>query len=179
MLRFTRQREQPLDATESRRALRLRLPYEERVKSRLATMTEAGEAVAIVLPRGSILRHGTVLAGDDDALALIEAAPQPVTRIRADSALSLLRAVYHLANRHVAAQLAADHAMIERDPVLEAMLQGLGARIEHIEAPFDPEGGAYSSESHHHGHAHCEEIDTVSATIGEQLSIAAHTRRKA
>ncbi len=86
--------------------------------------------------------------------------------------------MYHLANRHVPAQLAVDHALIERDPVLEAMLRGLGARVEHIDAPFDPEGGAYHGE-HHHGPSHREEVDAVSATIGEQLSIAAHAQRKA
>jgi hypothetical protein len=77
----------------------------------------------------------------------------------------------------VPAQLATDHALIERDPVLEAMLRGLGLHVEHIDAPFDPEGGAYHGE-HHHGAAHRDEVDTVSATIGEQLSIAAHAGRR-
>ena len=57
------------------------------------------------------------------------------------------------------------------------MLRGLGARVEHIEAPFDPEGGAYHEHHGGHGHGHREEIDAVSATVGEQLSIAAHARQ--
>jgi urease accessory protein len=123
--------------------------------------------------RGSVLRDGTVLAGGDGAFAIIEAAPQPVARVTAGTLLALLRATYHLANRHVPAQLASDAVLIERDPVLEAMLRGLGAHLEHLEAPFDPEGGAYSGD-HLHAHAHRKEVDEVSATVGEQLSIAAH-----
>lgn len=177
MLRLTRLLDEPLSTPEAERAVSLRLAYGERVKSRLATMSVDGQAVAILLPRGSVLRDGALLAGDDGVLARIEAAPEPVTRVTADDPLALLRAVYHLANRHVPAQLAIDHALIERDPVLEAMLRGLGAHIEHIDAPFDPEGGAYQGE-HHHGPSHRDEVDTVSATIGEQLSIAAHVGRR-
>jgi urease accessory protein len=171
MIRLTRLLDRPPTAQEAARATRLRLTFDERVKSRLAAMSIAGEAVAILLPRGSVMRGGAVLAGDDDALAIVEAAPQAVTRVTADSPLVLLRAVYHLANRHVPAQLARDHVLIERDPVLEAMLAAVGARTEHIDAPFDPEGGAYRE---HHGHSHRDEADEVSSTLGEQLSIAAH-----
>jgi urease accessory protein len=177
MLRLTRLLDRPLATREADHAVTLRLAYGERVKSRLATMSVDGQAVAILLPRGSVLRDGALLAGDGGALARVEAAPEPVTRVTADDPLALLRAVYHLANRHVSAQLALDHVLIERDAVLEAMLRGLGLRVEHIEAPFDPEGGAYHGE-HHHGPSHRDEVDTVSATVGEQLSIAAHAGRR-
>jgi urease accessory protein len=181
MIRLTRLHDRALTADEALRALRLRLTYDERVRSRLATMSVAGEAVAILLAdakRGSVLRDGGVLAGDGDVMAIVEAAPQPVARVTADSPLALLRATYHLANRHVPAQLATDSVLIERDPVLEAMLRGLGAHVEHIEAPFDPEGGAYDGTHHHHGAAHREAVDEVSATLGEQLSIEAHRARR-
>ena len=177
MLRLNRLLDEPLSKPEAERAVTLRLAYGERVKSRLATMSVDGQAVAILLPRGSVLRDGALLAGDDGALARIEAAPEPVIRVTADDPLALLRAVYHLANRHVPAQLAIDHALIEPDAVLEAMLRGLGVHVEHIEAPFHPEGGAYHGE-HHHGPSHRDEVDVVSATIGEQLSIAAHAGRR-
>jgi len=177
MLRLTRLLDARDPAPEARPAATLRLAYGERVKSRLATMSVDGQAVAILLPRGNVLRDGALLAGDDGALARVEAAPEPVTRVTADDPLALLRAVYHLANRHVPAQIALDHVLIERDAVLEAMLRGLGLRVEHIEAPFDPEGGAYHGE-HHHGPSHRDEVDTVSATVGEQLSIAAHAGRR-
>lgn len=185
MLLLNRLLDRQLTPDEAASAVRLRLTYDERVKTRLATMTPDGQAVAIVLAevkRGTVLRHGTVLAGDK-ALAIIEAAPQPVTRVTADSPLALLRAVYHLANRHVSAQLALDHVLIECDPVLESMLHGLGAKVEHVQAPFDPEGGAYHEHGAMHGvthgnHGHCDEIDAASATIGEQLSIAAHAKAR-
>jgi urease accessory protein len=180
MLLLNRLLDRPLTPDEAARAVRLRLTYDERVKTRLATMTADGQAVAIVLAdvkRGTVLRHGAVLAGDN-SVAIIEAAPQPVTRVTADSPLALLRAVYHLANRHVSAQLALDHVLIERDPVLESMLHGIGAKVEHVEEPFDPEGGAYHEHAAHGGHAHCDEIDAASATIGEQLSIAAHAKAR-
>jgi len=176
MLRFTRIHDAPLTSAQRNAAVRLQLPHDERAKHRLATMSVEGKVVAILLVdarRGSILRDGAVLAGDDDAFAIVEAALQPLARITADSQLALLRLTYHLANRHVPAQLATNAVLIERDPVLETMLRGLGAHIEHIEAPFEPEGGAY--DGHHHGHDH-DEADAASASIGEQLSIAAHAR---
>jgi urease accessory protein len=177
MLRLTAYATEPLAAEQALAAPRLRLTYQERVRSRLAAVLPSGEAVAILLPRGSVLRDGAVLAGDDGERLIVEAVPEPVTRVTAPTPLALLRAVYHLANRHVPAQLGVDHAVIERDPVLERMLIGLGAHIEHIEAAFDPEAGAYEGHTHAHGPSHREEIDEVSATVGEQLSIAAHRPR--
>lgn len=174
MPRLTRLHEVPLSAEERQRALKLPLTHAERVKSRVAVMRPEG-AIAIVLPerRRIALRDGTVLAGDDGALAIVVAAPEPLARVIAAPPL-LMRAVYHLANRHVPVQLAPDHLLIERDPVLERMLAALGAGIEHVELPFDPEPGAY--EGHSHGHGARADDDPVSATIGEQLSIAAHAR---
>jgi urease accessory protein len=177
MLHLTAFAAEPLSVEQAQAAPRLRLTYQERVRSRLAAVLPSGEAVAVLLPRGSVLRDGAVLAGDRGERLVVEAVPEPLTRVTAPTPLALLRAIYHLANRHVPAQLGADHAVIERDPVLERMLAGLGARIEHIEAPFDPEPGAYEGHAHAHGPSHREEIDTISATVGEQLSIAAHRAR--
>jgi urease accessory protein len=176
MPKLTRVHEAPLSAEERERALKLPLTHAERVKSRLAVMRPEG-AIAIVLPerRRAALREGTVLAGDDGTLAIVVAAPEPLARVTAPPPL-LMRAVYHLANRHVPVQLAAVYLLIERDPVLERMLAALGAGIEHVEQPFDPEPGAY--EGHSHGHDVHAEADPVSATIGEQLSIAAHARTR-
>jgi len=177
MLTLTAFASAPLTAEQARAAPRLRLTYQERVRSRLAAVLPTGEAVAIMLPRGSVLRDGCVLAGDAGERLVVEAEPEPLARVTAPSALALLRSVYHLANRHVPAQLGTDHAVIERDPVLERMLIGLGAQVEHIEAPFDPEAGAYDSHGHSHGRSHREAVDEVSATVGEQLSVAAHRAR--
>jgi urease accessory protein len=177
MLRLTAFATEPLSAAQAQATPRLRLSYQERVRSRLAAVLPSGEAVAIMLPRGTVLRDGAVLAGDAGERLIVEALREPLARVTAPTPHALLRAVYHLANRHVPAQLGADHALIERDPVLERMLVGLGARVEHLEAPFDPEAGAYEGHAHGHGPSHREEIDAVSATVGEQLSIAAHRAR--
>src|SRR5512134_2419766 len=126
----------------------LRLGYDERAKSRLAAHCSDGTAVAILLPRGTVMLDGTLLAADDGAVVRVVAAAQPVLRITADTPLALLRAVYHLANRHVPAKIAADHVLIEPDPVLERLLASLGARVEPLQAPFDPEPGAYGGHSH-------------------------------
>lgn len=151
----------------------LHLGCDERGKSRLAAICSDGTAVAILLPRGTVMRDGTLLAADDGAVVRVTAAAQPVLRVSADTPLALLRAVYHLANRHVSAMIAADHVLIEPDPVLERLLAALGARVEHLQAPFDPEPGAYG------GHSHGDPLDDVSATLGEQLSIEAHRVRTA
>jgi urease accessory protein len=178
MLRVTAFAPAALSHEEACAALRLRLTFHERSRSRLAAMAPDGQAVAITLPRGSVMRDGAVLAGDDGVRVIVEAMPEPVTRVTAASSLDLMRAVYHLANRHVPAQLGVDHVLIERDPVLERMLVGLGSRVEHVEARFDPEAGAYEGHAHAHHPTHREEVDAVSATVGEQLSIAAHRARR-
>jgi urease accessory protein len=181
MIRFTRVAGEPADAAARAAAIRLRLGWDERTRSRYAGMLDTGEAVAWVLPRGTVLRDGAWLGSEDGRHARIEAAAQPLLRVTAPTPLALLRAVYHLANRHVAAQILDGELRIEPDPVLAALLRQLGAAVEPIEAPFDPESGAYA---HGHGarggHSHAGDApDETSATVGEQLSIAAHERRAA
>lgn len=174
MLRLTRVHDGPVDP--GARVHVLVLTHDERAKSRLAAMCEDGTAAAILLARGTVLRDGTVLAGDSGEYAIVRAAPQPLARVTAATPLQLMRAVYHLANRHVPVQLGADCVLIERDAVLERMLRALDVRIEHVEAPFDPDPGAYGGHGHHHHH---DEPDDVSATLGEQLSVEAHRARTA
>jgi len=180
MLRLTRIRITPLRDEEAARAVALPLTFDERShagRGRLATTLADGTAVALLLAahrRGAALEHGAVLEGDDGELAIVVAALQPLTRVSAATPVALLRALYHLANRHVAAQIASDHVLIERDPVLERMLLALGARIEHAELAFEPEPGAYDRGAHHHAESAGDE---AAATIGEQLSIAAHRAR--
>jgi urease accessory protein len=177
MLRLTAVATEPLTSEHAATAPRLRLAYRDRVRSRLAAMLPDGRAVAITLPRGSAMPADTVLTGDDGVHVVVEALPEPIARVTASSTLALMRAVYHLANRHVPAQLGAECVLIERDPVLERMLANLGARIEHIDAPFAPEAGAYEGHAGAHSSSHREDVDEVSATVGEQLSIAAHRAR--
>ena len=176
MLLFTRLVDIPNDAAQRAAALRLPLDYDTRVKSRFAIVLPEAGAVAANLPRGTVLRDGALLASADGHLGLVVAAPQALARVSHGDPLGLLRATYHLANRHVPVQIASGHLLLERDPVLERMLVALGATVEHVEAPFEPESGAYDAHGHHHHH---DEVDTVSASLGEQLSIEAHRTRTA
>jgi urease accessory protein len=145
-----------------RRAPAVELDWDLRQKSRLDATDSSGRRLAIVLARGSVLRGGDVLVAEDGSLVRVVAAPQPVLRVSACPAhggpVDLPRAAYHLGNRHVALEVHADHLQLEPDPVLADMLRAMHLIVLELEAPFEPEGGAYASvhgPAHdHHGHAH-------------------------
>jgi urease accessory protein len=123
---------------------RLILAFEERQRSRLRARLESGEEVALVVPRGKVLRSGDVVRTAGGRAIEIVSAPEKLLHIEADS---LARVAYHLGNRHVPMQVGDGFLRIAEDHVLEHMLHGLGARVTHVEAPFEPEAGAYG---HHH-----------------------------
>jgi urease accessory protein len=106
------------------------------------------------------LRGGDALVLEDGRLVEVVAAPEPLTEIRCNDPHHLVRVAWHLGNRHLPTQIMAKGLRIRRDHVIEAMVKGLGARVIEIEAPFDPEGGAYAEAFHAHGeagsHAHAE-----------------------
>ena len=179
----------PAEGAVRAQAACLRAGYEVRVKSRFVAVLADGREIGVVLARGSVLRDGDWLRAADGSLVHVEAAPQAVLCITADSAHALMRIVYHLANRHVPAQIAADYVLIEPDPVLAQMVEHLGGAVEAAHLPFDPEPGAYDGRAHEHRHDHAadhthghshphghhaDDFDPVSATVGEQLSQEAH-----
>jgi urease accessory protein len=125
--------------------MRVVLSFEQRQKSRLRAKLESGEEVALALPRGNVLRGGDVVKTTDGRAIEIVAAPEKLLHIESSS---LARIAYHLGNRHVAVQIGDGFLRIAEDHVLEDMLRRLGARVSHVEAPFEPEAGAYG---HHHG----------------------------
>jgi urease accessory protein len=104
------------------------------------------------------LRGGDALVLEDGRLVEVVAAAEPLLEIRGADPLHLVRVAWHLGNRHLPTQIMPKGLRIRRDHVIEAMVKGLGARIIEIEAPFDPEGGAYASSHAHapeaHAHAH-------------------------
>lgn len=127
----------------------LLLPFEKRQKSRLLTRLESGRELLLQLPRGHVLRHGTLLELSDGTAARVQSAPEPLSRVTSNDALALCRAAYHLGNRHVALQIERVHLYYLHDHVLDDMLRELGLEPELVTEPFEPEGGAYSG-----GHAH-------------------------
>jgi urease accessory protein len=143
-----------------KRAATITLDWDTRQKSRFQAHDSQGRMLGVFLPRGSVVRDGDVLVADDGSLVRIISAPQRVLRItapRADAAFALMRAAYHLGNRHVPIELQPDHLKIEPDHVLAELLRAMGLGVDEVEAPFEPEGGAYGDSallSHDHGHGH-------------------------
>lgn len=129
----------------------LRLPFEQRQKSRLHAHLASGEEVALMLPRGEVLRGGDLVTASDGRVIEVVAAPEKVLHIECAGAADLTRAAYHLGNRHVPVQVGEGFLRIGADHVLEEMLKGLGAKVKHMDAPFEPEAGAYGA-----GHRHEE-----------------------
>ena len=134
-------------------APRLVLPYERRCVSRQSAKLSDGREAQIFLPRGTVLRGGDVLAGEDGTRVVVEAANERVMIVRTDDPRALARAAYHLGNRHVAVEVGAGLLKLEHDHVLGTMLRGLGVDVGTAEAPFEPESGAYAG-GHTHAHEH-------------------------
>jgi len=128
--------------------VRVVLPYDARRKSRLLARDESGHEFGYVLPPGTVLRHGDKLRAADGTVIEVVAAVEPLLEARAASARGLARAAYHVGNRHVPLELGEGCMRLQRDHVLADMLIGLGCAVSDIEAPFDPESGAYPSHAH-------------------------------
>jgi urease accessory protein len=144
-----------------RRAPTVQLDWDVRQKSRFDATDSAGRTLAVFLPRGTAVRGGDVLVAGDGSLIRVVAAPQPVLVVRAcadhGSPFDLLRAAYHLGNRHVALELQPDHLKLEPDHVLAEMLRLMGLDVDEAQLAFEPEGGAYAGgqgHGHSHGHSH-------------------------
>jgi len=131
---------------------RLLLPFDSRCKSRLRTQLESGEEAGLFLERGTVLRGGDKLLANDGRIVEVVAAPEALLEVRSGEALSLARAAYHLGNRHVAVELKPGLLRLARDHVLAELVRGLGLKVHEVEAPFEPEGGAYGVHAAH-GHS--------------------------
>lgn len=127
---------------------RVVLDAEERYRRRIAFAGECGTKFLLDLPRATALRHGDGLVLDDGAIVAVAAKPEPLVEITAADAAALACLAWHLGNRHAEVEVNGDGLRMRRDHVLEEMLIGLGASLSLIEAPFEPERGAYG---HQHG----------------------------
>src|SRR5260370_2160845 len=112
-------------------------------RRRMAMTGTRGLEFLLDLENAPVLRGGDALVLDDGRLVEVVAAPEPLAEIRGSDPQHLVRVAWHLGNRHLPTQITARGLRIRRDHVIEAMVKGLGARVIEIEAPFDPEGGAY------------------------------------
>lgn len=132
-------------------AERLELTFDTRCKSRLRTQLASGEDCGLFLERGTVLRGGDKLLTNDGRIVEVVAAPEALMEAVSGEPLLVTKAAYHLGNRHVDVHLLPGKLRFIADHVLGEMVRGLGLKVSEIEAPFEPESGAYGS--HPHGHS--------------------------
>ena len=141
-----------------KRAATVELDWDVRQKSRFDAVDTQGRTLGVFLPRGTVVRGGDALVAEDGSIVVVKAAPQPVLVVTPCAAhgspFDLVRAAYHLGNRHVALELQSDHLKLERDHVLADMLRAMHLIVNEQQAAFEPESGAYAAGGHGHGHAH-------------------------
>jgi urease accessory protein len=141
-----------------KRASQVELDWDTRQKSRFDATDSLQRRLGVFLPRGSVVRGGDVLVAEDGSLVRVLATPQPVMVVRAEAGhgtvFDLMRAAYHLGNRHVALQLQADCLVLEPDHVLADMLRHMHLDVSEQLAAFEPEAGAYAAGGHGHDHGH-------------------------
>ncbi len=173
-----------------KRAANIELPWDTRQKSRFDATDSTGRVLGVFLPRGQVVRGGDVLVAEDGSLIRVHAAPQPVLVVRHcaehGSPLDLMRAAYHLGNRHVPLEVQADRLQLEPDHVLAELLRAMHLIVNESSAAFEPEAGAYGPSGghahghdheagHHHGHDHDHGPAPVAAAAparGKPLTIA-------
>jgi urease accessory protein len=145
-----------------KRAHTVNLDWDVRQKSRFDCIDSAGRQLGIFLQRGMVVRGGDVLVAEDGSLIRVVAAGQSVLRITHCAAhgspYDLIRAAYHLGNRHVPIELKPDHLKIEPDHVLAEMLRAMHLIVNDVTESFEPESGAYSA---HGGHSHAQSLEHV------------------
>jgi len=132
------------------------LHFDDRHRRRIAMTGTKGLDFLLDLPDAVALRGGDALLLDDGRLVEVVAAAEPLIEVRGRAPGDLVRLAWHIGNRHLSAQVMANALRIRGDHVVEEMLRGLGASVVEIEAPFDPEGGAYAGAANatidHHKH---------------------------
>ncbi len=135
-----------------KRAPTIELEWDVRQKSRFDAIDSRGQQLGVILARGTVVRGGDVLVAEDGSLIRVIAAPQAVLRIthcqEHGAPFDLIRAAYHLGNRHVPIELKADHLKIEPDHVLADLLRAMHLIVQAVEEPFEPESGAYAAVGH-------------------------------
>jgi urease accessory protein len=150
----TERRDQPVVDT-------LILPYAQRSAQKGFLFGVKGTCVELDFAEAVRLRTDDALLLDDGKLVEVVAEPESLIEARAADLPGLARLAWHLGDRHVPVQVLERKLRLKRDPAIETLLQSLGAKIVAIEAPFEPEGGAYAAavgghehHDHHHGHDH-------------------------
>ncbi len=130
------------------------LAHDERHLRRKTIRLSNNEKILIDLPGPTVLNAGDMLTLEDGSSVLIEAALEDLFEVRGQDTVHLTRLAWHIGNRHLPAEIAADHILILRDHVIRGMLEGLGAHVKDVTGTFSPTRGAYDGQPHSHGHDH-------------------------
>jgi urease accessory protein len=130
------------------------LAYDDRHRRRISLAGDHGLRALLDLPDAVLLAGGAGLRLEDGRILEVRAQTEPLLEVTATDAATLLRLAWHIGNRHLTAQIEADRILIRFDHVIAGMLTGLGATVSHVDAPFEPEGGAYGGRHTAHDHAH-------------------------
>ncbi|BAF87765.1 putative urease accessory protein [Azorhizobium caulinodans ORS 571] len=134
------------------------LDHHARHRRRVAMTADGGLEFLLDLDRAAVLDHGDALELEDGRLVQVKAADEQLVEITTFNPVRLMRAAWHIGNRHIPAEITEEAIYIVQDPVLEAMLRGLGAAVKPVVRPFKPERGAYeAAEAHGHGQAHAHD----------------------
>ena len=134
----------------SKAADRVLVDYDRRHRRRILLATEGGREVLLDLPHAVRLRDGDGLLLEDGGVVLVQARPERLAEIHGHDEGEMIRIAWHLGNRHLPVQLVGERIRIRSDHVIEDMVERLGGHVEIIDAPFDPEAGAYAGGHHHH-----------------------------
>ncbi len=126
------------------------LTFDTRQKSRFRATLADGTDIGVDLPRTGILRSGSFIATNDGDILRVDAKPEQLMQVTADTDFELLKAAYHLGNRHVPLMLTPYALYFEPDHVLAEMVEGLGLQVKQVEHAFEPESGAYAQHAHDH-----------------------------
>jgi len=163
------------------RASSVTLDWDTRQKSRFDADDSSGRNFGVFLPRGSVARGGDVLVAEDGSLIQVLASQQTVMVVRAcpehGEPIDLLRAAYHLGNRHVQLEIQPDRLQLEPDHVLADMLRQMHLIVTEESAAFEPEGGAYAAAGghvHDHGHGHVPQPSRTPIAIAVKAAPAPH-----
>ncbi len=128
---------------------RIVLDADQRHRRRMVLTGEGGTVFLLDLPRAVMLKDGDGLVLDDASIVRVVGRPESLIEVSA-TPQELARLAWHIGNRHTDMQMVDGKLRIRRDPVLEAMLLGLGAKLTPLKAPFNPEPGAYAHDGDNH-----------------------------
>jgi len=128
------------------------LGYDDRYRRRMAMTGTGGLDFVLDMASASVLADGDALVLSDGRLVAVKAAAEPLLEITCADPVHLARVAWHLGNRHLPTQIGGSRILIREDHVIADMVRGLGADVKIVDAPFTPEGGAYSGGGHHHHH---------------------------